>query len=422
MLSPVLMTSLACLALALGFAVMRPRGLPEATAAAPLAVGLILAGVLSGPHALQEAERVAPTLGFLATVLALGVLCADEGLFAWSGGVMARWARGSAWRLLLATFVLASLVTAVLSLDATVVLVTPVVIQAARAVGVDARPHLFATIHLANTASLLLPVSNLTNLLAYRATNLSFTGFAALMALPWLLSIGVELVVLRLFFARALGQRGNADVDPPAPPPAIVLGVVALTLIGFAVSSSVGIEPAWFALGAVIVLAIRRLRTGVHAARFALRLTRAANPLFLVFVLALAWIVRSVVDAGALAQLARHWPSGTGWGDLLAGAAASGAVANVVNNVPATLALTPVAAGGGATAVLAMLVGVNVGPNLTPLGSLATLLWRQVADDHEAPVSLRTFLVLGVWATPLVLVVATTALWSAAAVVGAPVP
>ena len=91
--------------------------------------------------------------------------------------------------------------TAALSLDATVVLLTPVVVAPAERMRVRARPHAYAAGHLANSASLLLPVSNLTNLLAFGATGLSFAGFAALMALPWLTVIGTEYVVFRWVFA-----------------------------------------------------------------------------------------------------------------------------------------------------------------------------------------------------------------------------
>ena len=92
---------------------------------------------------------------------------------------------------------IAAATTAILSLDATVVLLTPVVLATVRALRVPSRPHLYATAHLSNTASLLLPVSNLTNLLAFSAAGLSFTRFSVLMAAPWLLAVAVEYAVFR---------------------------------------------------------------------------------------------------------------------------------------------------------------------------------------------------------------------------------
>ena len=112
--------------------------------------------------------------------------CRREGLFTALGALMARGARDDPRRLLVLVFAVASAVTAVLSLDATVVLLTPVVFATAARLRTSPRPHVYACSHLANSASLLLPVSNLTNLLAFHASGLSFTRFAALMALPTL--------------------------------------------------------------------------------------------------------------------------------------------------------------------------------------------------------------------------------------------
>ena len=112
-------------------------------------------------------------------------------------------------------FVAASVTTAVLSLDATVVLLTPVILTTVRRLGVRGAPHVYATAHLSNSASLLLPVSNLTNLLAFHASGLTFLGFAGLMTAPWLVCIAVEYVVFRLFFRTDLAVRDPDDAAPP---------------------------------------------------------------------------------------------------------------------------------------------------------------------------------------------------------------
>ena len=115
-----------------------------------------------------------------------------------------------------AVFAVAAVTTAVLSLDATVVLLTPVVFATAARLAHAGQPHMYACTHLANSASLLLPVSNLTNLLAFSASGLSFGRFAGLMALPWLAAIGVEYVVLSRFFAADLALGGQGPCRTPA--------------------------------------------------------------------------------------------------------------------------------------------------------------------------------------------------------------
>jgi arsenical pump membrane protein len=211
--------SVTLLAAVLVFATWRPRRLPEAVAAVPAAALLVVTGVVSASGARHELGTLGPTVGFLAALLVLANAADRAGVFRWAGTVAARASRGSARRLLAVVFVIASVTTAVLSLDATVVLLTPVVLVTASNMRVRPRPAVYACTHLANSASLLLPVANLTNLLAFVASGLTFTRFAALMALPWLAAIAVEYVIFRRFFATDL-----AAPPVPAPPDPAVAG------------------------------------------------------------------------------------------------------------------------------------------------------------------------------------------------------
>jgi arsenical pump membrane protein len=325
---------------------------------------------------LDELGELGPTIGFLAAVLVLAELCEREGLFQAAGRRMAGASKGRPVALLGLVFVVGAAVTAALSLDATVVLLTPVVFQTAVRLRLRPKPHVYACTHLANSASLLLPVSNLTNLLAFRASTLSFARFATIMALPWLAVIGVEWLVLpwlavigvewlvlRRFFASDLVGRGEviAEREPGGAPRTAVV-VLALTLLGFGLASLVHLDPAVIAAAGALALAVPALRGG--RARPS-DLGRAVALPFLAFVAALGLVVRGVSDAGLGGLVARLVPSGNSLWSLLAVAVLAAVLANLANNLPAILLLLPAAAAGGPGTVLAALLGVNLGPNLT---------------------------------------------------------
>ena len=409
--------SVAMLALVLGFAVVRPWGWGEAVAAVPAAILVIAVGAISPHRALVEAERLGPIIGFLAAVLILAQLCQDEGLFRACGNWMARGVGKRPARLLIRVFIVASVTTAVLSLDATVVLLTPIVFATAARLSARAKPYVYATTHLANSASLLLPVSNLTNLIAFAASGLSFPRFAGLMLIPWLAAIAVEYLVFRRFFRTDLNVTPTpTQAAGTAGLPVFALVVLAATLAGFAVTSLAGVNPAWAAAAGAAVLGVRAL---VRRHTTPAAVWRAAGVPFLAFVLALGIVVTGVTENGLAGALTRVMPSGTALPALLATAALAAALANVINNLPAVLVLLPLAAATGPGAVLAVLIGTNIGPNLTYAGSLATLLWRRVLREHgQDEPDLAEFTRLGLLTVPAGLVLATVALWAGLKVIG----
>jgi arsenical pump membrane protein len=188
-----------------------------------------------------------------------------------------------------------------------------------------------------------------------------------------------------------------------------------VTLAGFAGASAAGINPAWAAFAGAAVLAGRAL---ARRKITPLSLVKAADLPFLLFVLALGIVVKAVTANGLGHALTPLLPGGTSLPALLATAAVAAVLANLCNNLPAVLVLLPLAAPAGAGAVLAVLLGANIGPNLTYTGSLATLLWRRVLQKHGSAPDLGEFTRLGLLTVPAGLVVTVLALWAGLRLLG----
>jgi arsenical pump membrane protein len=407
-----LILALVLLGLTLSAAMAREPRLPEALVAVLGAVVVVVTGGLSVRQAGDALRELGPTVGFLAALLLIAEGCRRAGLFEAIGDLIADRCQGRPGRLLGLVFLVASAVTIVLGLDATAVLLPPIVLVTVRSLRADPRAPLYACAHLANSASLLLPISNLTNLLAFRVSGLSFVHFGLLMALATAAAIGVEWVVISRRFRVVGGALAAEQTSPRRAPvrplPRFAVTVLALTLVGFAVSSLLEIAPVWIAVAGAVVLNLGALRGGRGAVR---ELLSAAEPGFLVFVLGLGVIVAAASHHGLGSAVNQLLPRGATLPDLLVIAGLSAVLANLVNNLPATLILIPVAAGLGTGPLLAVLIGVNIGPNLTPVGSLATLLWRRVLSAARVDLPTREFVGLGVLSVPAGLVLATIGMW-----------
>jgi arsenical pump membrane protein len=393
----------------LAVAFRHPRGRVEVAVGAVCAAATLATGLLTLDQARAEVDRLAPVVAFLVTILVVSDVCARAGLFAAAADRVGRWSGGSAVRLFTGVFVLAAVVTATLSLDATVVLLTPVVLAAAIARSVPDEPGTYACLRMANSASLLLPVSNLTNLLALPHLDVTFTGFAVRMAPVLAVVLIVEYVGLRLLFRDRLAAAPAADDSRSGPIPAFPVAVVALMLAGFAVVSPFGGQPWWVSLVAALVLAIWAHRRGLARP---IHLVHAMHPGFALWVLALGVVVAGLGRGflgDAVGDLA---PVSTGLGALLGIALLATLLAVVLTNLSATLLLVPVIAPLGTTAVLAALLGLNIGSGLTWTGSLANLLWRRTLGRHGVRPGNATFHRVSLTLTPISLVAAVLVLWA----------
>ncbi|EST34014.1 hypothetical protein N566_19035 [Streptomycetaceae bacterium MP113-05] len=381
-----------------------------------LAVGLAAAGVLcvaTGLLGADEAEtalvRLAPLLAFLASVIVLAELTGAAGVFDAVSVRVARAARGRYAALFVWCAVFVSVTTVVLNLDTTAVLLTPVMLALAGRVGVPALPLAMTTMWLANTASLLLPVSNLTNLLAADRLGLSPQGMAALMWAPQLAAVAVTMLCLWFFYWRPARPEGGALAAPEPFRAAdrVLFTVSAMATAGF-LAAVLGAEaPLWAASGAAVLVVV---------AAFAVRRREVLRPSLvpwrlLVLVPGLFLVVETVTVHGLHGWLEAAVGVDDGVGGMFRSAAVGAGLSNVLNNLPVYLA------GEGAVPVeqpqrlAALLIGTNAGALAVPWASLATLLCLERCRRQGVRVAAGRFV-----ATGLVLSVAGTAAATAALV------
>jgi len=328
------------------------------------------------------ASRVRPVLAFLVAITVVAEIADLAGVF----DVAAHWAsragRHHIWALWLLIVAIACASTIVLSLDTTAVLLTPVAITVARQVGVPPLPFAMTTLWLANTASLLLPVSNLTNLLALHHMNLLGVGQRGYLRLSWapaLAAILATVVLLAVRHRRSLSGRYAPDA-PPEPHDKVLLWVAAAccVLLGPAfVTGAVPAIPSAAAAGVLLVAVVVRDRS---------LLRRISVPWLMVLGVSVLFIVVDIaLNHGLREVLASLVGSGTDAGALFRLGTVGAVSANVVNNLPAYLALEAVSS-DAPVRLMALLVGVNAGPLVTLWGSLATLLWRQRCRTQDLQV------------------------------------
>lgn len=362
----------------------------------------ILSGVLTPGAAAALGERVWPILAFVVAITVVTELASEAGLFRVLAEQAARWGRGRAWLLWLLVVVLAVLSTVFLSLDTTAVLLTPVVIVLARHVGLSPLPFALTTVWLANTASLLLPVSNLTNLLAqHRLGGPSPLDFARLTWAAALVAVIVPVVVVFVLFRRALLVSYQPEVRAPVDDvPLLVFTAAVVALLLPALVSGL---PVWIPASVAAVLL-----AGAFLIRRPRALAVSLVPWQLVLLAAGLFLVVEAAHAlGLEALLATVAGSGEDTGALLRLAGVGAVGANAIDNLPAYLAVEPVA--DSPARLVALLIGVNAGPLVTPWASLATLLWHQRLTAMGVEISWPRYMLLGLVVAPVVVTLATLA-------------
>lgn len=375
-----------------------------------LPAGMLLAGcaaLASGLLPVQAfdelAARTVPVLAFVVAMSLVTELVDDAGLFRVVTERLAGLGRGRVFLLWLLVIALATVSTVFLSLDTTAVLVTPVVVLLAVHARIPALPFAMTTVWLANTASLLLPVSNLTNLLAQDRLKLSPAAFASLVWAPAMVGILVPLVLLWLAFRKDLrGRYGPQPIHKVRDRVLLYAASGVMVVLLPALVSGIPVQiPAIAAAAVLLLLFLWRRRSALRWSMIPWRPLMLTSGLFM------------VVETLHANGLTRFLTGMAGTGDslpaLLQIAALGTGAANAVNNLPAYLALEPV--GGSPARLAALLIGVNLGPLVTPWASLATLLWHERLRALNVDIRWGGFAVAGVVAVVLVIPLAVLALW-----------
>ncbi|MBF6059692.1 arsenic transporter [Nocardia terpenica] len=356
----------------------------------------VATGLLPRAEAAANMRRIGPLLLFLGSVIVLAHLARRARVFDVIAHRVAIVGRGNYAALFVLCVLFAAATTAVLNLDTTAVLLTPVMLALAGPARIAPLPLAMTTLWLANTASLLLPVSNLTNLLAANRVGLDGTGFAARLWLPQLASIAVTMVCLWVWYWRRR-RRGADRYLPPRPvrpangrERALLYTTAAACLLFIAAIPVVGdrIGLAATAAAAVAVAAFAILD------RAALRWSLIPWQL-LIFVVGLFLVVPTLGRWG-LSDL-MHALIGTdpGAAGAFRAAAAGAGLADVANNLPAYTAGEAVVPVANRNQLLALLIGTNVGSVVTPWASLATLLCLEFCRTHGVRVPMRRFVATG---------------------------
>jgi arsenical pump membrane protein len=400
--------------------IVRPGGLPEAIFAVAGALLLVGSGLIAPEKAVEGVAKGLDVYLFLAGMMLLAEVARRERLFEWLAQRATAFARGSPTRLFALVYAVGVIVTAILSNDATAVVLTPAVLAATKAAEVaEPLPYAMICAFIANAASFVLPISNPANLVVFGGGHMPpLLAWIERFALPSIAAIVVTYVALYLTQLGVLRKETLAvqlkveRLTPGGRLAGVGILAAAALLIG---ASALGLDlgtPTAVAGGLTAILSVIRrweapwsLLSGVSWSVLPL----VAGLFVLVEALEQTGLVAELADA--LKRFAETAPNTTGW-------AAGGLIAllcNLVNNLPAGLlaGATVQAAHAPPDVASAILIGVDLGPNLSVTGSLATILWLHALRREQLTVGAWRFLRLGVCVMTPALIAALAALFFA---------
>jgi arsenical pump membrane protein len=395
--------------------IARPFRLPEAIWAVAGAVLLVAFGLLPWADAWSGIRKGLDVYCFLAGMMLIAEVARHEGVFNWLAALAVARARGSPQRLFALVYAVGTVVTILLSNDATAVVLTPAVYAATRAAGATPLPYLFACAFIANAASFALPISNPANLVVFAGHMPHLAAWLKQFGLPSAIAIAVTYLVLRLMQRRALIAETIAATSSRPPLShggRLTLGGIGAVAVVLLCCSAFDVQ-----------LGLPTLVSGVATTAIVLALNlqsprpvvKAVSWSVLPLVAGLFVLVEALDRTGVIAALSGLLRGGVARLDTAAPWSAGLAVAlasNLMNNLPVGLIAGSVVAADQLPSQItgAMLIGVDLGPNLSVTGSLATILWLVVLRREGLDVGTWHFLRLGAVVMPPALVLAIFAL------------
>ena len=391
--------------------IARPFGWPECIWAVAGAALLVLTGLLSSAEAAFAIARGTDVYLFLTGMMLLSALAQQEGLFDWLAARAARLARGSAARLFTLIFAVGTAVTVFLSNDATAVVLTPAVAAMVKAAEIlDPLPYLLICAFIANAASFVLPISNPANLVIYGSHMPPLLSWLPRYALPSALSILATYVVLRWTQRQHLRQRVSSSIAVPALSASgkmtafAILATAAVLMAASCLDMRLGL-PTFLAGALAVLLVVARARGGWTG------ILRGVSWGVLALVAGLFVLVEALEKTGVTRLLAdgAQWlvQDTAAWAPFITGGALA-VVCNLINNLPAGLLAGRVVEMAHVSGQVrgAVLIGVDLGPNLSVTGSLATILWLNALRRAGHDISAWKFLKLGGLVMPPALLLA----------------
>ncbi|HTP63926.1 MAG TPA: ArsB/NhaD family transporter [Geobacteraceae bacterium] len=400
---------------------IRPYGVPEAVAALGGAALMLAGGFVRPAEAVTLLVNDWNVYGFFLGMMAISALADQAGIFEMLAYRAGQWGRGSGMRLYLAVFAVGAMITAFLSNDATALILTPVVYALATRLRLAVLPFVFACTFIADTASFLLPVSNPINILFMDACGGNLGEFLHHLLLPSIFCIGFNIAVFAWLFRRDLRMSYDPALLPVVDLPDrryYNFTVVLLILVAVAYVAAAAND---FPLSIVALSGGMLLFAG--AARYRCldmaKLGKEISWSLFAFITGMFIVVRAVENLGLTTSFG-------GWLTGLAGDSRLGAVliiaactalgANLINNVPMALVMISVLGAMHAHPVNRALVyaaafGADLGPNLTTVGSLATMLWLLILRRRGLEVSTREYFKLGVTVVPVMILAGSLLIW-----------